>query len=50
MRVKAGLVYMLLKMDPEKFKGYVVYEKGLKALSVVVLRAIYGMLVVSLIW
>ena len=50
MRVKAGLVYMLLKMDPEKFKGYLVYEKLLKVIYMVILGEIYGMLFASFLW
>ena len=50
MIITCALVDMILKIYPEKFKGYLVYEKGRKAIYAVVLRAIYGMLVASLLW
>ena len=28
MKIKGALVDMLMKMDPENFKGYVVYGRG----------------------
>jgi hypothetical protein len=37
-------------VDPTKYGPYVVFEKGRKVLYVLVLRAIYGMLVASLLW
>ena len=36
---------MIIKLDPEKFKGYVVYERDRILIYVVVLIAIYVMLV-----
>ena len=41
MKIICALVYMLLKLDPEKFKVWVVYEKVRKVIYVVVIRAIY---------
>ena len=40
-----ALVDIPMKLDPEHFKGYVVYEKGWKIIYMVVLREIYGMMV-----
>ena len=37
-KITGTLVDMLLKLGPEKFKGYVVHEKGRKVIYVVVLR------------
>ena len=50
MKYTGALVDMLLKMDPDMFKGYVVYENGRKSVYLVILRAIRGMLVASLLW
>ena len=41
---------MMVELDPEKYGKYVVFENGRKVLYVRVLRAIYGMLVASLLW
>ena len=41
---------MLVKLVPEVYADYVVYEKGKKVLYVQVLKALYGMLVVALLW
>ena len=49
MKITSALVDMLLKLDPDKFKGYAVYENRLKVTSVVVLREIHGILVKYLI-
>ena len=49
-KITGALVYMLLELDTDKFKGCVVYEKGRNVLYVVVLRAIHGILVASLLW
>ena len=50
MKITGALVDMLLKLYLDKFKGYVVYEKVIKVIYVVVLIAIYVMLVASLLW
>ena len=50
MKIIDSLVDMILKLDPDNFKGCVVYEKGLKLIYIVVIREIYGMLVISLLW
>ena len=50
MKIKVALSDMLLKLNPEKFKVYLVYEKGRKLIYVVVLREIYVMMVASLLW
>ena len=49
MKITGELVDMLLKRDPDKFKGYVLYEKEINVIYVVVLREIYAMLVASLL-
>ena len=49
-KISVALFDMLLKLDPEKFKGYVVYENRRKSIYVVVLREIYGILVAPLLW
>jgi hypothetical protein len=50
MKITGVLVDLLCKLDPTKYGPYVVFEKGCKVLYVLVLRAIYGMLVASLLW
>ena len=50
MKITGELVDMLLRVDPEKFRGYVAYEKEQNVIYLVLLRAIYGMLFASLIW
>jgi hypothetical protein len=50
MKITGVLVDLLCKLDPTKYGPYVVFEKGRKVLYVLVLRAIYGMLVASLLW
>jgi hypothetical protein len=49
MKITGVLVDLLCKLDPTKYGPYVVFEKGCKVLYVLVLRAIYGMLVASLL-
>jgi hypothetical protein len=50
MKITGVLVDLLCKLDPTKYGPYMVFEKGCKVLYVLVLRAIYGMLVASLLW
>jgi hypothetical protein len=50
MKITGVLVDMLVQLDPELYGPYVVYEKGRKVLYVLVLKAIYGMLIASLLW
>jgi hypothetical protein len=50
MKITGVLVDLLCKLDPTKYGPYVVFEKGCKVLYVLVLHAIYGMLVASLLW
>ena len=49
MKITGELVDMLLKLDTEKFKGYVVYETLQEVIYVVALREIYIILVVLLL-
>ena len=50
MKITDQLVDMLVELDPELYGNYVVYEGGRKVIYVIILRALYGMLVVSLLW
>lgn len=50
MKITGVLVDFLLDIDPKTYGGYVVMENGRKVIYVLVLRAIYGMLVASLLW
>ena len=43
------MVDMLLELDPT-YESYVVYERGQKILYVHILRAIYGMLMLGLLY
>ena len=49
MKMTGALVDILLKLDPDKFKGYTVCEKWWKVIYMVVLREIYGIFVASLL-
>ena len=50
MKIKGPLVDMLVEMDPETYKSFVVMEGKVKVLYVRVLKAIYGMLQSSLLF
>ena len=41
---------LLVEMAPEVYGPYVVFENGKKVLYVEALRALYGMLIASLLW
>ena len=50
MKITGVLVDMLVEINPELYSPAVVLENGKKVLYVEVLRAIYGMLEVALLW
>ena len=50
MKITGVLVDLLVVMAPEVYGPYVVYENGNKVLYVPVLKALYSMLVVALLW
>ena len=50
MKITGELVDLLIKLSPCTYEGYVVYENQRKVIYVVVLRAINGMLVASLLF
>ena len=50
MKITGVLVDLLVKLAPEVYGPYVVFENGQKVLYVWVLKALYGMLVASLLW
>jgi hypothetical protein len=50
MKIRGALVDILVEMSPETYKDFVVYEKGQKVLYVRMLRALYGMLISSLLY
>ena len=50
MKITGVLVDLLVEMAPEVYGPYVVFENGKKTLYVEVLRALYGMLIASLLW
>ena len=49
MKITGVLVDMLVQLNPQLYGPHIVYEKGNKVLYVQVLRAIYGMLIASLL-
>ena len=49
MKITRVIVELLMEMSPEFYGPYVVYENGCKVLYIQVLKALYGMLVESLI-
>ena len=50
MKVQGDVVEFLLKIAPQTYAGYVVYERSKKTLYLVVLSAIYGMLEASMLF
>ena len=50
MKITGVLVDLLVEMAPEVYGPFVVFENGRKVLYVQVLKALYGMLVASLLW
>jgi hypothetical protein len=50
MKITGVLVDLLVEMAPETYGPYVVFEKGKKVLYVQVIKALYGMLIASLLW
>ena len=50
MKIRGVLVDMLIEMSPETYKQYVVYEKGKKVLYVRMLKALYGMMIASVLY
>ena len=50
MRISGVKVDMQVKLDSETYRKHVVFENGNKVIYVVVLRAIYGMLVVAILF
>ena len=50
MKIKGRLVDWLLEIDFTAYNTYVVYEKGVKTLYLVLHKAIYGMLTTSMLW
>ena len=50
MKITGVLVDMLVKINPQLYGPYAVYEKTRKVLYVRVLRAIYGVLEAALLW
>ena len=50
MKITGVLVNLLVKIQPEIYGPYVVYENNRKILYVRVLKALYGSLVASLLW
>ena len=50
MKIAGVLVDLMVQMAPEVYGPYVVFENGKRVIYTQVLRAIYGMLVASLLW
>ena len=50
MKVRGKLVEWLVELDPLRYQNKIVYENGKMVLYLEVLKAIYGMLVASLLW
>ena len=49
MKVQGMLVDWLVEVKPD-YARFVVFENGTKTLYLVVLKAIYGMLIASMLW
>ena len=50
MKITGVLVDMLVELNPQLFGSFVVRENNRKVIYVVVLKALYGMLIASLLW
>ena len=50
MKVTGVLVDWLVEIEPETYAKYVVFENREKTLYLIVTKAIYGMLVASVLW
>jgi len=50
MKVTGMLVNLLVKVAPDVYSPFVVFENGRKVLYIQVLKALYGMLQVALLW
>ena len=50
MKITGALVNILIKINPDLYKGYVVCERGEEVIYVNVLKAIYGMLIAELLF
>lgn len=50
MKITGALVNILIKINPDLYKGYVVCERGEEVIYVNVLKAIYGMLIAALLF
>ena len=50
MKITGSLVQLIVELDPDLYKKYVVYENGRPVIYLEVTKAVYGMLVASLLW
>ena len=50
MKITGVLINLLVKLAPDTYRPFVVFEKGKKVLYLEVLRALYEMLVAALLW
>ena len=47
MKFKRRIIDFLIKLNPGRYDGYIVYENGKKVIYVKIIRAIYGMIIAS---
>ena len=50
MKIRGALVDMLVEMSPETYEEYVIYENNKKVLYVKMLKALYGMMIASVLY
>ena len=50
MKFTGQIVDILIKMNLGRYKGFIVYENRKKVIYVEVIRAIYGMIIASMLW
>ena len=50
MKIRGALVDMLVEMSPETYKDHVIYENNKKVLYVRMLKALYGMMIASVLY
>ena len=50
MRIRGKVADILLKLHPETYKDYVIYENGITTIYVEILKALYGLIEAPLLW
>ena len=49
-KFKGKIVNFLIKINPGRYEGHIVYKNRKKVIYVEIIRAIYGMIIASFLW